>query len=73
MPFTYRVVDLRTGMVDPIETLVHGVNTPEEAARKVVGHRVVRSGAKKDLIARVYWQPIGQPVTMVRLYKMVGE
>jgi hypothetical protein len=70
---SYRVVDLRTNVIDPLDVLVEGVQTPEQAAAHVVGHRVVRSGAKKDLVARVYWQPLGQPLSMVRLYKLAGE
>ncbi len=73
MAISYRVVDVRNAATAPIDVIVQGARSPEEAAKQVLGHRVVRSGAKKDLVARVYWQPIGQPVTMVRLYKMVGE
>lgn len=67
------MVDLRTNVIDPLDVLVEGVRTPEQAAEQVVGHRVTRSGAKKDLVARVYWQSLGQPLNMVRLYKVAGE
>lgn len=73
MPVSYRVVDVRTNIIDAVDILIEGVNTPEEAAQRVLGQRVVRSGARKDLVARVYWQKVGQPVNMVRLYKPTGE
>lgn len=68
MALSYRVVDLRTNVIDAVEILVDGVTSPESAAEKALGMRLVRSGSRKDLVARVYWQPLGQPVTMVRLY-----
>jgi hypothetical protein len=73
LPTSYRVVDVRTTVTDAIDVFVEGVQTPEQAAAQVVGHRVVRSGAKKDLVARVYWQPLGKPLNMVRMYKPAHE
>jgi hypothetical protein len=74
MANTYRVVDLRTNIIAPTETTVTTARSPEDAVRQVLGLEVVRSGHRKDLVARVYWQPVGQPVTMVRLYgRVAGE
>lgn len=72
MAITYRVVDLRTDAIDPTETIVETARSPEDAGRQVLGVDVVRSGHRKDLVARVYWQPMGQPVTMVRLYGRIA-
>lgn len=69
MAITYRVIDMRTDAPAPAETLVDGVRSPEEAVRQALGIDVVRSGHRRDLVARVYWQSTGQPVTMVRLYR----
>jgi hypothetical protein len=69
MTKSFRVVDLRrdAALVDT-DIIVEGVQSPEAAVRDVLGIQVVRSGAKRDLVAKVYWQPLGQPLTMVRLY-----
>lgn len=69
MALSYRVVDLRTDVIDAMDIIIEGVTSPEDAARKALDIDVVRSGARKDLVARVYWQTIGQPMTMVRLYR----
>lgn len=69
MVLAYRVVDLTTVVIDPVDTIIEGVSSPEDAARQVMGIDVVRSGVRKDLVARVYWQALGHPVTMVRLYR----
>jgi hypothetical protein len=69
MTKSFRVVDLREdALVLDTDIIVEGVQSPEAAVRDVLGIQVVRSGAKRDLVAKVYWQPIGQPLTMVRLY-----
>lgn len=75
MAKSFRVVDLRQdGPLVDTDIIVEGVQSPEAAVRDVLGIQVVRSGAKRDLVAKVYWQPIGQPLTMVRLYaKTEGE
>ncbi|MGB3337814.1 MAG: hypothetical protein WBA73_11600 [Devosia sp.] len=65
MAISYRVVDARTEAAD---ILVEGVSTPEAAVKEALGLSVFRSGSQKDLVARVYWQNIGQPMSMVRLY-----
>jgi hypothetical protein len=69
MTITYRVVDVRSDIIDPQETIITGARTPEDAARQALDLDVVRSGQRKDLVARVYWQPSGQPMNMVRLYR----
>lgn len=48
---------------------IKGVASPEAAAREVLGIEVVRSGAKDDLVAEVYWHLERQPMTMARLYR----
>ncbi len=69
MTKSFRVVDLRPdALVADTDFIVEGVQSPEAAVRDVLGIQVVRSGAKRDLVAKVYWQPLGQPLTMVRLY-----
>lgn len=69
MTKSFRVVDLRhDALVADTDIIVEGVQSPEAAVRDVLGIQVVRSGAKRDLVAKVYWQPLGQPLTMVRLY-----
>jgi hypothetical protein len=68
MAISYRVVDLRKAVADDFDVIVEGVRSPEDAARQVLGIDVVRSGARRDLVARVYWQTMGQPLNMVRLY-----
>lgn len=69
MTRSFRVVDLRQdALVVDTDIIVEGVPSPEAAVRDVLGIQVVRSGAKRDLVAKVYWQPLGQPLTMVRLY-----
>jgi hypothetical protein len=73
MTTSYRVLDMRTEMTSPAELTVARARSPEDAARQALGLDLVRSGHRRDLIARVYWQPEGQPVTMVRLYRRVGE
>jgi hypothetical protein len=74
MTKSFRVVDLRQdALVIDTDIIVEGVQSPEAAVRDVLGIQVVRSGAKRDLVAKVYWQPIGQPLTMVRLYAKSEE
>lgn len=68
MAFSFRVVDLTNDIVE-MDQVVEGVGSPEAAARQVLGIDVMRSGAKADLVARVYWQPMGSPMSMVRPYR----
>jgi len=68
----YQVIDLRSETIDH-EAIKVSASTPEHAAQEALGLHLVRSGAKKDLVARVYWQPQNQPKSMVRLYKQVEK
>lgn len=70
MPEHYRVLDLSTGSAQQPEQTIQA-KSPEAAASQVLGMDVVRSGAKRDLMARVYWQVAGRPLNMVRLYRRV--
>ena len=72
MEKSFRVLGLRQADPDSIDSIIDRAS-PEEAARKVLGIEVVRSGSKRDLVAKVYWQPVGQPLTMVRLYAKVDN
>jgi hypothetical protein len=67
MPIQYRVIDLADPAIDPDEHLVRSTS-PERAVMDVLGVEVVRSGSKRELRARVYFQHPGQPLSMVRLY-----
>ena len=71
MAITYRVVDVRSDVIDPTETIIIGARSPEDAVQQALALDVVRSGQRKDLVARVYWQSPGQPLNMVRLYRRV--
>ena len=70
MAQSYRVVDLSGNLIEPAERLV-SANSPEAAASQVLEMELVRSGAKGDLMARVYWQVPGHALNMVRLYRKV--
>ena len=63
----YRVIDLQTEVIDPNPAVVKA-STPEKAAEIALGVQLTRSGGRKNLRARVYFQKPGQPVSMVRLY-----
>lgn len=65
---SYRVIDLIAPGQPEFEVKA---NSPELAARDALGEEVVRSGAKRDLRAKVYFQHPEQPVSMVRLYSKV--
>lgn len=69
MAIKYRVVDLRETLQDSLDVVIENAKSPEDAASRALGLDVVRSGARKDLVAKVYWQPIGTPPNMVRLYR----
>ncbi|HTO28478.1 MAG TPA: hypothetical protein VL017_07790 [Devosia sp.] len=71
MAITYRVVDVRSDVIDPTEITITGARTPEDAARQALDLDLVRSGQRKDLVARVYWQAPDQPMNMVRLYRRI--
>lgn len=73
MPIQYRVIDLANPAIDPDERIVQSTS-PERAVMEALGVEVVRSGSKRDLRARVYFQYPGQPLSMVRLYsKLEGR
>jgi hypothetical protein len=73
MTLAYRVVDLRDDAKLAGDIIIEGARTPEDAAREALGLRLIRSGSKRDLAARVYWQHSGQPLNMVRLYTKVTD
>lgn len=73
MAIVYRVVDVRTDVIDPVEITISTARSPEEAARQALDVEVVRSGSRKDIVARVYWQAAGQPMNMVRLYRRAAN
>ena len=63
----YRIIDLQVETIEPKEIVVCA-SSPERAVQDALGVEVVRSGSKRDLRARVYFQHPGQPLSMVRLY-----
>lgn len=65
----YRIVDLTDKTIHPDSLTVEVTGPPELAAKKALGIKVVRGGNRRDLVARVYWQNAGYPMTMVRLYR----
>ena len=67
----FHVIDLSVG-TDPQPINVSAAN-PEEAARKALGEELVRSGAKRALRAKVYYQRPGEPRNMVRLYNRLAD
>lgn len=71
MPMRFRIIDLSTGRIDHAPPVLTAA-TPEDAARQHFGFDVARSGERKDLVARVYWEAPGHPVNMVRLYRVVS-
>jgi hypothetical protein len=54
MPTRYRVIDLSSMVIDADELIVQSTS-PERAVREALGVEVVRSGARGDLRARVYF------------------
>jgi hypothetical protein len=69
---TFRIVDLRANLIDP-EPIFQIARSPETAVTEALGLDVVRSGSKKDLVARAYWSTDGQATNMVRLYRRIGD
>ena len=69
----FRVVDCRSEIIDPQEIVIANATSPEDAVFKALGEKVVRSGRKTDLRARVYFQHPNQPLSMVRLYTKVAD
>lgn len=68
----FHVIDLHIEGADPEPKIVLA-RTAEKAAALVLGVELVRSGHRRDLRAKVYYQPSGQPTTMVRLYTKVAD
>ena len=66
----FRVVDLRSMTITPEYNVEE--NSPERAAEIALGMRVFRSGGRKNLVCRVYWQS-QESLNMVRLYSQPGE
>jgi len=60
----FQVIDLRGATTGEVAV---EAGSPEDAARKVLGMPVYRSGHRRDLVARVYWTKAGSK-NMVRLY-----
>lgn len=63
----FRVVDLRSGRIEP-DRFVEA-KSPEEAAAKALDVEGVRSGSRKNLLCRVYWETVNGN-NMVRLYRL---
>lgn len=72
MAQSYRVIDLRPDAQSADAIIVDSAKSPESAAREALGLDLVRSGAKKDLVAQVYWQLNAEAKNMVRLYSRVA-
>lgn len=72
MAQSYRVIDLRPEAQGADAIVVDSARSPESAAREALGLDLVRSGAKKDLVAQVYWQLGPDAKNMVRLYSRVA-
>lgn len=67
----YRVIDLQTETIDPEPRIVQAPS-PEKAAEIALGVKLVRSGARRELRARVYWDQADGIKNMVRLYSIVA-
>jgi hypothetical protein len=67
----FRVIDLKL-VAEDWEVVVKAI-TPERTAKLALGVDLVRSGSKRNLRARVYFQHPGQSLSMVRLYTKVED
>lgn len=67
-----RVVELINAVIDP-DSIIIEAQTPEKAAEIALGVSLTRSGALRNLRARVYSQRVGEPMNMVRLYGLVAD
>lgn len=68
----YRVIDLRSGVVEP-EHIVDA-RSPEEAALQALGEKGVRGGQNRARqFCRVYWTDEAGQMNMVRLYRPLWE
>jgi hypothetical protein len=68
----YRIVDLSNETIDPYPIIVDAPS-PELAAQQALGVTLTRSGARRNLRARVYSQRDGESMNMVRLYGLVAD
>ncbi|SEQ02750.1 hypothetical protein SAMN05428969_1605 [Devosia sp. YR412] len=68
----YRVIDMQEERIVALDLVVKA-SSPEAAAKLALGMDLVRSGAKRDLQARVYFQHPGQALSMVRLYRKATD
>jgi hypothetical protein len=68
----YRIIDLLTEVIDP-EAIVVDAPSLEQAAERALGVSLTRSGSRRDLRARVYYQKPAEPMNMVRLYGRVAD
>ena len=66
---TYRVIDLRP---EQALELAMQADSPEGAARAILGIDVVRGGNKRSLVAKVYSESTGG-LSMVRLYARADD
>lgn len=61
----FRVIDLRSEVL--AQELHAEAKSPEMAAEKALGMKLVRAGNPRNLVCRVYWQDATN-TNMVRLY-----
>jgi hypothetical protein len=64
------MIGRRQLMAQPLSEKIRSIFNPApiKAVMDALGVEAVRSGSKRDLRARVYFQHPGQPLSMVRLY-----
>lgn len=68
----FRIIDLQTETIDPAPKTVVATS-PERAAELALGVKLVRSGAKQNLRARVYSQHPGEPLNMGETLRQGGR
>ena len=68
----FQVIDLRTTVIDA-EAVVVEAHFPEHAAEIALGPHLVRSGARRDLQARVYYKQANRALRMVRVYSKIAD
>lgn len=67
----YSIIDLHN-ILTSSDGVVVEATSPEKAAAALFGEELVRSGARRELRAKVYFQHPGQVRSMVRLYQKVA-
>ncbi|WEK03220.1 MAG: hypothetical protein P0Y65_13530 [Candidatus Devosia phytovorans] len=70
MKRSFRVVDLQDDAAGVELGKFEGAS-PELAARSALNLDVVRSGARADLVAKVYFENVDGAINMVRMYRRV--